>query len=389
MRSLSLIAVSSLFFTSVFAQEQTEEGLAQILDVDEECKPYSYPDVQNHLSEFPKSWDQAHILPTDSEGQAKWNSIKDSVPNLTPKGGADGNFYQYMSTYPPSDPDCWWSFKQCIGDGDVAKVPEPLTIGFGFDDGPNCSHNAFYDFLQQNNQKATMFYIGSNVLNWPLQAKRGVSDGHEICVLSLRSLSLEVTVPVADLSLLLAMKAIELVTGVTPDCWRPPEGDVDNRIRAIAKGLGLDTILWEYDSEDWQVNAGKATPEQVDTNYQNFINDAKNGKFDKEGAIILQHEINNYTMTEAMKWYPQMKEVFKSIVPVGVALDGDKPSGNGSTSAGSSGSASRSATQSSASHTASASADRSTSSGNGAFAHSTTPSVLLALAALSFGALTL
>ncbi|KAL0063983.1 hypothetical protein AAF712_009051 [Marasmius tenuissimus] len=307
-----------------------------------------------------------------------------------------------MSTYPPSDPDCWWSFKQCIGDGDVAKVPEPLTIGFGFDDGPNCSHNAFYDFLQQNNQKATMFYIGSNVLNWPLQAKRGVSDGHEICVHTwshrhMTTLSSEdafaelwyMTVPVTDLSLLLAMKAIELVTGVTPDCWRPPEGDVDNRIRAIAKGLGLDTILWEYDSEDWQVNAGKATPEQVDTNYQNFINDAKNGKFDKEGAIILQHEINNYTMTEAMKWYPQMKEVFKSIVPVGVALDGDKPSGNGSTSAGSSGSASRSATQSSASHTASASADRSTSSGNGAFAHSTTPSVLLALAALSFGALTL
>ena len=30
---------------------------------------------------------------------------------------------------------------------DVASVPEPNTMGYGFDDGPNCSHNAFYDFL--------------------------------------------------------------------------------------------------------------------------------------------------------------------------------------------------------------------------------------------------
>lgn len=47
--------------------------------------------------------------------------------------------------------------------------------------GPNCSHNAYYDYLQQHNQKATMFYIGSNVIDWPLEAQRGLADGHEIC----------------------------------------------------------------------------------------------------------------------------------------------------------------------------------------------------------------
>ena len=29
-------------------------------------------------------------------------------------------------------------------------------MGYGFDDGPNCSHNAFYDFLASQNQKASM-----------------------------------------------------------------------------------------------------------------------------------------------------------------------------------------------------------------------------------------
>ena len=27
-----------------------------------------------------------------------------------------------------------------------------------------------------------MLYIGSNVMDWPLEAQRGLADGHEICV---------------------------------------------------------------------------------------------------------------------------------------------------------------------------------------------------------------
>jgi peptidoglycan/xylan/chitin deacetylase (PgdA/CDA1 family) len=63
----------------------------------------------------------------------------------------------------------------------VSAVPEPETLGYGFDDGPNCTHNVFYDYLASQNQKATMFYIGSNVFDWPLEAQRALADGHEIC----------------------------------------------------------------------------------------------------------------------------------------------------------------------------------------------------------------
>ena len=54
-------------------------------------------------------------------------------------------------------------------------------MGYGFDDGPNCTHNVFYGYLASQNQKATMFYIGSNALDWPLEAQRALADGHEIC----------------------------------------------------------------------------------------------------------------------------------------------------------------------------------------------------------------
>jgi peptidoglycan/xylan/chitin deacetylase (PgdA/CDA1 family) len=40
----------------------------------------------------------------------------------------------------------------------------------------------FYDYLASQKQKATMFFIGSNVMNWPLEAQRALADGHQICI---------------------------------------------------------------------------------------------------------------------------------------------------------------------------------------------------------------
>ena len=82
------------------------------------------------------------------------------MPNIQPKGTAAGDFTGV--NYTAADPDCWWTWRQCDTPSDtsipadIVTVPEPNTWGFGFDDGPNCSHNALYDLLLENNQKATM-----------------------------------------------------------------------------------------------------------------------------------------------------------------------------------------------------------------------------------------
>lgn len=37
----------------------------------------------------------------------------------------------------------------------------------------------------------------------------------------------------------------DLTGGRLPAFWRPPYGDVDNRVRAIAKGVfGMETVVW-------------------------------------------------------------------------------------------------------------------------------------------------
>jgi len=171
-----------------------------------------------------------------------------------------------------------------------------------------------------------MFFIGSNVMDWPLQALRAVDDGHEICVHTWsHQYMTSFTNDVAFAELYYARQAIKDILGVTPTCWRPPYGDVDNRIRVIAEGLNLTTIVWSDDTDDWKVGTNGVTEADVDANYQSFITSMQNGSYATYGPIVLNHELNNYTMSEMIKWYPQIKSAFTHIVPLASALNVTHP----------------------------------------------------------------
>jgi len=341
--ALALLASSSLVHAHAHSSDHvhllkrqdrtTEAGEAAITNPVEECTPYSYAPVFNNKGSFPPIWEPATIVSGDTNAIQKFAEINSSIPtNIPVKGTIAGDFSNFTPTYPATDPDCWWTYHQCVTPKlaglpmDVAVVPEPRTLGYGFDDGPNCSHNAFYDFLQEKEQKATMFYIGSNVMDWPLEAQRGIADGHEVCVHTWSHRYMTAfTSEDAFAELYYTMQAIKLVTGVTPTCWRPPYGDVDDRIRAIANALGLRTIIWKYDSNDWRAGTGNITDADVDANYNALITNVTNGMFDTQGVIMLTHELNNFTMSEAVKFYDQLKAAFTAIVPVGVALNKTQP----------------------------------------------------------------
>lgn len=173
---------------------------------------------------------------------------------------------------------------------------------------------------------------------------------------------------------------IKLATGVTPTCWRPPYGDIDDRVRSIATGLNLTSILWTWDTNDWSYGETPGvTTKKIDTNYNNLINAAKAGKFNTQGTIVLTHELTNFTMSEAIKYHPLLAAEF-TMVPVGVAFNKTNPyveqnytqptfaqytSGTTMTN----GSTTTSSASSSATSAASSSAGSSGSSKSGAVAH--------------------
>ncbi|WVQ80708.1 hypothetical protein IAT38_002813 [Cryptococcus sp. DSM 104549] len=312
-----------------------EASAAESTDPSVECTYYNYAPVTALASSFPTIWESASILSNDSEATALFSTINSTLnsklPNDVPHGTATGDWTGV--NYNSSDPDCWWTHNKCTTpssdtglEADVTTVPEPKTWGLGFDDGPNCSHNALYDHLLENNQKATMFFIGSNVMDWPLQAQRAHVEGHHICVHTwshqyMTALSNEV----AFAELYYTQKAIKAVLGVTPQCWRPPFGDVDNRIRMIASMLNMTTIVWGEDTDDWAVGTDGITESTVDANYQTVISGGTNGTYDRQGVVVLNHELNNYTMGEFMKQYDAIKAAFTHIVPICTALNITQP----------------------------------------------------------------
>ncbi|KAJ7635016.1 carbohydrate esterase family 4 protein [Roridomyces roridus] len=308
----------------------TEAQVAALDDPTDECTYRYWPPLTaaNTSNNWPWIWVPATTIPPgDTAAQNLFNSMKSGIPNIAPQGTLGGslNIDSYDRV---GDPDCWWSASQCTKPKvsgipeDIATVPEPRTLGYGFDDGPNCSHNAFYTYLTEQQQKATMFFIGSNVLDWPLQAQRAVADGHEICAhtWSHRNMTMFEDEGVFA-EIYYSVQAIKLTTGYTTKCWRPPFGDIDDRVRYIANQLGLQTVLWKYDSFDYTAQP----PAQIQANYDNLINNATSGTFDTVGAIILTHELNNFTMQLAVDNYPKLAAAFDHIVPIAVALNQTNP----------------------------------------------------------------
>ncbi|PKI83997.1 hypothetical protein MVES1_002426 [Malassezia vespertilionis] len=320
------------------AQPSNAQEMASANDAKVECEGGSNPAFSQLLKDYPKADKIASIMDGDDQGRKVWEDIKSQkiIPNdVHKKATTDKEHYEFSDEGydADKDPDCWWSASTCTKpkhdrlQPDVSECPLPNSWGLSFDDGPNCSHNAFYDFLKEKELKATLFYIGGNILSTPLQAQRGFAEGHDICV---HTWSHRYMTTLTDTQvfaeLYYTMRIIKDTMGVTPRCWRPPYGDVDDRVRAIATALGLRTMLWSDDTDDWNITPdGKSPTSKINSNYQNIIDQAKNGSLDTHGVGVLTHELTDNTMNEFIKEYPKIEKAFKHVLPLSACLNATHP----------------------------------------------------------------
>lgn len=172
----------------------TEAQEAAIKSSKEACTPYYLEAVNNLVPHYPTVWTVADIVSNDTQAQAVYKAINSSgtIPTYIQPRGTPPNSYSgegLETGYDTStDPACYWTATGCTKPKakgllrDITTCEEPHTWGYTFDDGPNCTHNALYDYWASVGQKVSLMYIGSNVMDWPLQAQRGIVDGHHICV---------------------------------------------------------------------------------------------------------------------------------------------------------------------------------------------------------------
>lgn len=90
----------------------------------------------------------------------------------------------------------------------------------------------------------TFFQVGNEVEQKPILANRIVDEGHELANHSYSHEHLT-QVPSWD-EIRLGRQAIKQTTGFTPCDFRPPYGDVNQRVIDQAESLDETTVMWSY-----------------------------------------------------------------------------------------------------------------------------------------------
>ncbi len=122
-----------------------------------------------------------------------------------------------------------------------------------FDDGPGRSTPEILAVLERFGVQGIFFVIGERVQEHAALVRRAVGAGHLIGNHSWDHTRLTM-LGAADIEsqLMRTNAAIADATGNVPALFRPPFGDRDERVDAIAAKLGLTIMMWDVDSEDWR-----------------------------------------------------------------------------------------------------------------------------------------
>ena len=160
--------------------------------------------------------------------------------------------------------------------GDAVKGLVALT----FDDGPGRYTYDVLALLKRHKMKATFFVLGSKAEQDPRALRQMVDEGHVVAAHSWTHASM-VTLDAKGLrgEFDRTNAVIREATGRVAAIQRPPFGDFDGRTNRWSRANGMLPILWNVDSNDWQLDDPRTVADNV-------LNAPNLGP----GAIILLHD---------------------------------------------------------------------------------------------------
>ncbi|KAH9965851.1 hypothetical protein BC827DRAFT_1180395 [Russula dissimulans] len=252
-----------------------------------------YPQGTPNSAAMPQAWTEA----LNAAVQAG------KIPNIpVPVPATPGAVPVYPQGTNPDDPSvCSWSYG-CTPANVTINAPEGV-MALSFDDGPlPTSSDNLNAFLKQNQVHATHFYIGSNVLNnWNefLQAYQNEDDLAIHTWTHPYMTGLSNADVVAQLGWTLQI-LYDSTGGRLCRFWRPPYGDADVRVVAIAREVfGLETVIWNQDTTDWNIGNAGITVESVEATFAGWLAGSKTN-----GLIALEHELTTNSVQVFMTTYP-------------------------------------------------------------------------------------
>ncbi len=142
-----------------------------------------------------------------------------------------------------------------------AAADDDQVLYLTFGNGPVRTHTAAaLALLDDYDAKATFFPVGLRVEQNPGLLSDVAEAGHRIGNATMTYANFgRLTDDEVRSELQLATAAIIAASGQTPTCVRPPDGNLDNRMRRLATEDGLAPVLWDIGGSDY----GAQNPQSV------------------------------------------------------------------------------------------------------------------------------
>lgn len=157
--------------------------------------------------------------------------------------------------------------------------PNLPDLALTFDDGPNPPYTSnILAILRQFGIEATFFCIGRQVAAYPDLVRQEEAAGHTIGNHTWSHPSLPaLSAPQILAQLTMTSDIVQKTIGVRPRFFRPPYGALNAQVLAQVDQLGLTTVLWSDDPQDWSRPGTNVIISRVLSQVSN-------------GAIILMHD---------------------------------------------------------------------------------------------------
>ena len=149
-------------------------------------------------------------------------------------------------------------------------------IALTFDDGPSAYTSRVLSILDHANARATFFMLGSQIPGRGPLMRRVLDHGHEIGNHGTNHVLNPSRGDIATTG-----NRIHAATGFTPCTFRPPFGALSGSTAAAVRALGMSSIIWDVDTNDWRLPGSGAI-------YSRAVSAAQ------PGSIILMHDGGGY-----------------------------------------------------------------------------------------------
>ncbi|KAF5387831.1 hypothetical protein D9615_000412 [Tricholomella constricta] len=254
----------------------------------------AYPRSSPDVAQLPSTW----VAALDAAVAAG------KIPDIPRSSNTPGVNPVYPPGVNPNGPEVCSATYKCKNPDDIWDAPDGY-FATSFDDGPTPSSPKLLEFLEANDETATHFMIGVNILENPQFFLDIFNSGGDIAV---HTWTHPYMTTLTNLEILAQLGwTSEIIRNSTggrvPKYWRPPYGDSDNRVRAIAKEIfGLETVIWNMETSDWGLTTGDTTPEQIHEFFVQWVAGPKS-----PGMMVLEHETSDQSVQAFIDAYPLLK----------------------------------------------------------------------------------